>query len=57
MDMVYNWFFVIGLVWFFYKMDLVIKIGFGLVSGVVKVNLIFCTPRHITNQQNKLEIK
>ena len=44
MDMVYNWFFFIGLVWFSYKMDLVIKIGFGSVSTVVMVNLIFCTP-------------
>jgi hypothetical protein len=25
-------------------MDLVIKIGFGLVSTLVMVNLIFCTP-------------
>jgi hypothetical protein len=41
MDMVYNWFFFIGLVWFSYKMDLVIKIGFGLVSTLVMVNLIF----------------
>jgi hypothetical protein len=32
------------LVWFSYKMDLVIKIGFGLVSTLVMVNLIFCTP-------------
>jgi hypothetical protein len=44
MDMVYNWFFFIGLVWFSYKMDLVIKIGFGLVSILVMVNQIFCTP-------------
>jgi hypothetical protein len=29
---------------FFIKWIGVIKIGFGLVSGVVKVNLIFCTP-------------
>jgi hypothetical protein len=48
MDMVYNWFFFIGLVWFSYKMDLVIKIGFGLVSTLVMVNLIFCTPLAIT---------
>jgi hypothetical protein len=55
MDMVYKpiikkwiWFtigfFFIGLVWFSYKMDLVIKIGFGLVSILVMVNQIFCTP-------------
>ena len=47
MDMVYNWFFFIGLVWFSYKMDLVIKIGFGLDSILVMVNQIFCTPSRV----------
>jgi hypothetical protein len=37
------------LVWFSYKMDLVIKIGFGLVSTLVMVNLIFCTPLLVPN--------
>jgi hypothetical protein len=55
MDMVYKpiikrwmWFtigfFLIGFVWFSYKMDLIIKIGFCLVNSLVMVNLIFCTP-------------
>jgi hypothetical protein len=41
--LVYNCFFFVELVWFFYKMDLIIKIEFSLDSGVVKVILIFCT--------------
>jgi hypothetical protein len=41
MDMVYNSYFLIGLVWVFYKMNLIIKIGFGLVSSLVMVNLFF----------------
>jgi hypothetical protein len=50
MDMVYNWFFLldwcgflIKWIWLL-KLDLVIKIGFGSVSTLVMVNLIFCTP-------------
>jgi hypothetical protein len=52
MDMVYNWFFLLDLVWFSYKMDLVSKIEFGLVSTLIMINLIFCTPLAVTPKHN-----
>jgi hypothetical protein len=44
------------LVWFSYKMDLVIKIGFGLVSILVMVNQIFCTPLHTAIQVKSIVV-